>query len=305
MTEVGITEPTLRRAYDDQRKLVRKFALQQYLAARLLLPARLHPPVVAMVAFMHETDERIDTGDVTVRQEFLHAWDREVTGALDGGSEPEPAMLQALADTTRRHPYMAARVRAFLEGAPVEAGWTGFDSEADFQAYVDSYSLPALLLTASLIAPAPDAGADDPFVRGCRSLIEAWQRADFLADLSEDAEQGRIGIAREELLRHELTFEDLRDKPEACAPALERLVSAQADLAEAALTQCRGLPDLVEAEYRPFLRALIAVQALQLQAVRRKGSGLLHGGARPAIPATLRVLGRQYLTARSQQHRSR
>ncbi len=72
----------------------------------------------------------------------------------------------ALRDTTLRHPYLAARVRAFLDGATVEAQWTGFATEADFQAYVDSYALPALMLTASLLAPDPDAGPDDPYVRG-------------------------------------------------------------------------------------------------------------------------------------------
>lgn len=306
LAEAGITDPTLRRAYDAQRSMVRKFALHQYLAARLLLPARLHPPVVAVVAFMHETDERIDAGDPGVRKEALSWWDHEVRAALDPvpGQGTEPALLQALADTARRHPHLTARVHDFLDGAPVEASWTGFGTEADYQAYIDSYSLPALMLTASLITPTPQAGADGSFRQGCRALIEAWQRADFLADLSEDAEQGHIGIPREDLARYGLTSEDLRNKSEACVPALGRLVNAQADLAEAALSGCRGLPDLVEAPYRPFLRALISVQGLQVQAVRRKGGSLLHGGTRPPTASALRVLARQYFAARSRQHRS-
>lgn len=307
LAEAGITDPTLRRAYDAQRSMVREFALHQYVAARLLLPARLHPPVVAVVAFMHETDERIDVGDPGVRKDALSWWDREVRAALDsvpGPGTTEPALLQALADTVRRHPHLAARVHDFLAGAPVEANWTGFDTEADYQAYIDSYSLPALMLTASLIAPTPQAGVDGPFRQGCRALIEAWQRADFLADLCEDAEQGRIGIPREDLARHGLTLADLRTKSDACVPALGRLVNAQADLAEAALSACRGLPDLAEAPYRPFLRALISVQELQLQAVRRKGGSLLHGGTRPPTASTLRVLARQYRAARSRQRRS-
>jgi phytoene synthase len=308
LTEAGITDPTLRRTYDAQRELVRKFALHQYLAARLLLPARLHPSVVAVVAFMHETDDRIDAGDPAARKEALVSWDRETRAALDAGPGPETpdaVLFQALADTARRHPHLTAQVHDFLDGAPVEADWIGFPSEADFQAYIDSYSLPALMLTASLIAPAPKHDGDERFRQGCRALIEAWQRADFLADLSEDVEQGRVGIAHEELVRHGLTFEDLRDKSEACMPALSRLVSAQADLAEEALAASRGLPDLVEAQYGPFVQTLISVQDLQLQAVRRKGGALLQGGARPSIPTTLRLLGRQYLAARSQQRRTR
>ncbi|MFJ7073661.1 squalene/phytoene synthase family protein [Streptomyces sp. NPDC098781] len=308
LNEAGITDRTLRRAYDAQRELVRKFALHQYLAVRLLLPARLHPSVVAMVAFMHETDDRIDAGDPGARRKALSAWDLQVRAALataPGPGTSDAALLRTLSDTARRHPQLAAHVRDFLDGAPTEAGWTGFDTESEFQAYIDSYSLPALMLTASLIAPAPDSGADEAFLRGCRALIEAWQRSDFLADLPEDAEQGRIGIADEELVRYGLTFADLRSDPDKCVPALEPLVSAQADLAEAGLRACRGLPDLVEAPYRPFLRALISVQELQLQAVRRKGGALLTDGARPPIAATLRVLARQYLAAKAEQRRAR
>ncbi|MEU5199035.1 hypothetical protein AB0G86_34190 [Streptomyces scabiei] len=69
---------------------------------------------------------------------------------------------------------MAARVRAFLDGATTEAAWTGFGSEADFQAYVDNYSLPALMLNASLIAPDPGAGAEELFVRGARSRPDRY-----------------------------------------------------------------------------------------------------------------------------------
>ncbi|MGW4757929.1 squalene/phytoene synthase family protein [Streptomyces chartreusis] len=307
LNEAGITDRSLRRAYDAQRALVRQFAFPQYLAARLLLPARLHPSLVAMVAFMHETDERIDTGDPCTRNMTLNKWDRQVKAALDvapGPGAPDASLLQTVVDTARRHhPHLAARVHDFLNGAPTEANWTGFDTEADFQAYIDSYSLPALMLTASLFAPVPESAEDEGFRQGCRALIEAWQRSDFLADLSEDTEQGRIGIAREELVRHGLTFTDLQIKSERCIPALGRLVSAQADRVEAALSACRGLPDLVETPYRPFLRALISVQDLQLQAVRDKGSSLLHKGVHPPIVATLRVLARQYVAARAQQRR--
>ncbi|MFC5220446.1 squalene/phytoene synthase family protein [Streptomyces coerulescens] len=313
LNEAGITDPTLRRAYGTQREQVRTYAFHPYLAARLLLPARLLPSVVAMVAFMHATDDRIDTGDPGTRHKTLSAWDRQVRAALDtDGSAPAPgpgtsdaALLQTLADTARRHgPHLTTRVHDFLNGAPTEADFTGFDTEADFQAYIDSYALPALMLTASLIAPAPESGKDEGFRQGCRALIEGWQRSDFLADLPEDTRQGRIGIARDELARHGLTPADLHTRPARCHPALERLLGTQADLAEAALRACRELPELVQRPYRPFLRALICVQDLQLQAVRRKGSSLLHDGAHPPTAATLRVLAAQYAAAKTRQHRT-
>ena len=305
LTEAGITDPRLRRAYEIQRGFVRKFALHEYIAVRLLLPARLHPPVVAAVAYMHATDELIDAGDVGARRTALRAWDAETTVALESATPPDRSLVLSLWDTTRRHPFMAARVRAFLDGAEIEASWTGFDTEDDFQEYVSRYSLPGLMLTASLVAPLPEADLDEPFVRGCRALIEGWQRSDFLADLSEDVERGRIGIPRDALNRHGLTFEDLRSTSQACGPAIEDLVREQSDRAEAALSECRTLPTLVGPEYRPFLQALIEVQELRLHAVRRASGRLLTEAAGPAGPASLRVLHRQYRAARKQRRQAR
>ncbi|MFG2789700.1 squalene/phytoene synthase family protein [Streptomyces sp. NPDC048419] len=299
----GISDPSLRRDYGMQRALARRFAPAEYMTVRLLLPAPLRPSVFTAVAFMHETDERIDSGDPSDRRAALRAWDQEVTAALGHEGAVEQPMLRALADTARRHPVLAARVRAFLDGAPAEAAWTGFDTESDFQAYVDSYSLPALMLTASLFEP-PSPGDALKFEAGCRTLIEAMQRIDFLADLSEDVAQGRVGVPRDALARHGLKTGDLARREGGHLPAVERLVTEQARLAGAGLDGCGDLPDLAESGHRPFLDTLIAVQRLRLRAVERKGAGLLAHGARPETLATLRLLMRAYRSARRQRRAS-
>jgi phytoene synthase len=299
----GIGDPSLRRDYGMQRALARRFAPAEYMTVRLLLPAPLHPSVFTAVAFMHETDERIDSGEPSARQAALRAWDQDVTAAFGHEGAVEQPVLRALADTARRHPVLAVRVRAFLDGAPAEAAWTGFDTESDFQAYVDGYSLPALMLTASLFEP-PSPGDALKFEAGCRTLIEAMQRIDFLADLSEDVTQGRVGVPRDALARHGLKTEDLARGQGNHLPAVERLVTEQARLAGAGLDGCGDLPDLAEPGHRPFLDTLIAVQRLRLRAVERKGAGLLAHGARPDTLATLRLLTRAYRSARRQRRAS-
>jgi len=295
LTQAGITDPQLRRSYDAQRRLVRRNRREEFLAVRLLLPARIHPAVIAAVAFMDETDTRIDSGDIPVRQDALRTWGRQVAEALAGGSTGH-GTLRVLADATRRHPVLGAQVRDFLDGAPVEATWSGFATEADFQDYVDRYSLPALMLTASLIGPEPDTEHYERFLHGCRRLIEAMQRTDFLADLAEDAGQGRVGIPKDELERHGLDVDRLHAMPEDCAPALAHLVDEQAARADAVLSECRRLPELVAPPYRPFLDALISVQVLRLDAVKSHRATLLRTGASPATSAALRILWRSYRT---------
>ncbi|MFF5497494.1 phytoene/squalene synthase family protein [Streptomyces aquilus] len=295
LTQAGITDPQVRRSYDVQRTLVRRNRREEYLAVRLLLPARIHPAVIAAVAFMDETDTRVDSGDIPARQEALRTWDRQTTEAL-AGRPTENETLRTLADAARRHPVLGVRVRHFLDGAPVEATWSGFATDADFQDYVDRYSLPALMLTASLIGPEPESGHHEGFLHGCRRLVEAMQRTDFMADLAEDVTEGRVGIPKDELDRHGLDIDRLRDRPEECAPALARLVDEEAARADAVLAECRHLPDLVAPAYRPFLDTLISVQALRLDAVKAHRATLLRTGASPATSAALRVLWRGYRT---------
>ncbi|MGI5472298.1 phytoene/squalene synthase family protein [Streptomyces sp. CA-132043] len=302
LTEAGINDPALRQDYEVQRRLVRRFKPQEFLAVRLLLPARRQPSVIAAVAFMHETDRRIDVGEVATRQDALRSWSRQVAEAVEHGTSDHPT-LRAMADATERHPHLSAYVRKFLDGAHVEAGWTGFGTEGDFQAYVDAYSHPALMLTASLVAPAAETEQADAFERGCRTLIEAMQRADFLADLSEDTSQGRIGISHEELAHFGLELDDLLNPSPASTPALEQLVQDRARTISAGLASCRDLPDLVAPENQPFLRAFIRVQELQLEDVRSRGAKLLHEEAGASKPAALGVLLRHYLAARKQRGR--
>ncbi|MFJ7967746.1 phytoene/squalene synthase family protein [Streptomyces sp. NPDC096324] len=292
LREAGITEPDLRTAYSQQRTFVRRFRGAEYLTVRLLLPAYLHPPVIAGVAFMHETDERVDTGTREARAQALESWASATHAALDGGTASD-ATLGALADATGRYPRLRHYVEAFLRGARHEVDYTGFDTEDGLQSYVDSYSLPAFMLLACLLERR-DTTRDDVFVRRCRDLIEAMQRIDFLDDLAEDAGEGRVGIPGKDLERHGLSVEVLRNPTDDVRARLGRLVLEQAELARPRLSASRQLADLVQPRTRPFVTALLQVQDLRLRAVSRKGGGLADGGARPSVPALLGVLARQY-----------
>ncbi|MET7289904.1 squalene/phytoene synthase family protein [Streptomyces sp. NPDC005573] len=297
LTEAGIGDARLRRDFDVQRRLVRRYRREEYLAVRLLLPAGLRPHVVAVVAFMHETDRRIDLGDARSRQDALRAWSEEVRDALDGAESGQPA-LRALVEVVRQHPELGSRVRDFMNGAPVEAAWRGFGTEADFQDYVDRYSMAALMLTACLIGPGPGTGTHEPFVQGCRKLIEAMQRTDFLADLPEDLEEGRVGVPADALARQGLDFGALRERPQESVSAMAEVVDGQVALAAEAFGECRDLPTLAEPRYRPFLRALVSVQELRLRAVEQAGGSLLGSGADPSLTGAVRVLWREYRAVR-------
>jgi phytoene synthase len=300
LDRAGITDARLRRDYALQRRVVARFARAEYLAVRLLLPAALQPDVVAAVAFMHETDDRVDRGGPAERRAALDRWTELVEAACgrpagaavarDAGDAGLP-VLRALAHTAGRHPDLPERVRAFLDGAAWEVAWEKFATEADLDRYVTGYSLPAFMLTAGFLAPSAPADRDR-FDRCCERLISAMQRLDFLEDLAADLRTGRLGIPGEALAGCGLTRADLLPGG-GRKPAVSRLVRTQADAAAAALDAARPLEDTAAPAYRPFVRALIGVQRHRLRAVRAAGAGLVERPSGPSVAGCLGLLVRQ------------
>ncbi|MEU4279294.1 squalene/phytoene synthase family protein [Streptomyces tanashiensis] len=284
LDRAGVRDPQLRRDYTDQRRAVRRFATAEYAAARILLPAELLPHVVAAVAFMHDTDDRIDRGTPDERAAALTEWDGLVRKALAEGDSALP-VLRCLARTTERHPDVRAHVDEFLRGCEREVTWRSIADDEELRQYVREYSLPALMLTACLLAP-EDAATRTTFTEGCHLLIRAMQRIDFLEDLPEDVRAGRHGVPVDAVTRHgaDLT------RP---GHALGRLVEEQADRAAADLAAATPLPTLVAPPYRPFVRALVGVQSLRLDAVRRAGASLATRPSGPSAPAAALLLLRE------------
>ncbi|WP_394427691.1 phytoene/squalene synthase family protein [Streptomyces sp. SGAir0957] len=304
LRDAGIRRADLHADYSRQRDLVKTFAKKEYLAVRLLLPRDLRPPVVAAVAFMHATDNLIDTGDVADRKNALARWAEATRAALDEPAVGTNATLRTLADTVMRHPGLRPRVEAFLDGAPLDVDYTGFTTEEQLQEYVTGYSLPAFMLMAGFVAPdsaqGPRGGRGDQaaFEEGCRALIESMQRVDWLDDLAEDAADGVVGIPRQDLDRHGLTVAGIAQPTDSTRRSLAALVQEQAALAQDRLRAAERLPRLVVPAAGPFATALCRLQHLKLAAVRRAGGDLVDGGAEAPLPAVLRTLGGQYRAAR-------
>ncbi|MFG2332363.1 squalene/phytoene synthase family protein [Streptomyces sp. NPDC048604] len=285
LDRAGAFDARLRRDFTEQRRAVRRFKPAEYAATRLLLPKALLPHVVAAVAFMHETDNRVDSGSRHDRVAAQGEWDGLVRKALDG-ADTELPVLRCLAHTAERHPALRGHVEEFLRGCEREAEWRAFADDEELAWYVREYSLPALMLTACLISPEEPARRA-AYADACHRLIAGMQRLDFLEDLSEDVRDGRPGIPADAVARHgaDLT------RPDA---ALGRLVAEQAARAAAELPDTDAFEAAVDPEYRPFVRALVGVQRLRLDAVRSAGASLATRASGPAPLAAAALLFREW-----------
>ncbi|MEU8549149.1 squalene/phytoene synthase family protein [Streptomyces roseoverticillatus] len=304
LTAAGIHGPRLRDDYTRQRSLVAAYRRHAYAAVRLLLPAEVVPHVIAATAFMHHTDTLLDqgaadTGDAAggyPAGEDVAAWQKEVADALASGESGHP-VLRPLLHTVSVHPGLKGHIEEFLAGASLDRDFTGFADEAEYQRYVDAYALPAFMLVAGLVL-APEAGSgpgSGPAAGSralCRAYIDGSQRLDFVNDLAEDLRDGRLTLPAEALERHGVSRADLERGRD--TPGTRALLAASLDRARHDLLAGRRLPGFAPPAHRAFIRAFVSLEVLTADAALAKGTAVFGGSARPAVPAALGVLLREY-----------
>jgi phytoene synthase len=288
----GVGEPGLRADYGRQRQQAAEFKREIVLAAGLLLPDRLVPHVLTAIAFMHRTDVLLDSGPVAERAGAYAKWEQEVAESIAAGESGNPR-LRPLLNTSAAHPVLHDRVLDYLASADLDLNFTGFVTEVDYQKYVDGYSLPAFMLVAALLGPDGDQCA---YRAACRPYIGAIQRLDFVNDLAEDLADGRLTIPEQSLEQHRVTRADLEQARD--LPTVRALIADQLDHVERGLGAGRAAIDLVPEASRPMLRCMLRLDALTVAAARADVPALLRRPATCSKLAAVRVLGREYLSAR-------
>ncbi|MXM65265.1 squalene/phytoene synthase family protein [Streptomyces sp. HUCO-GS316] len=280
----GIRERQLRSDYNAQRTLVARFRRTSYFAARALLPRPVLPHVVAATAVMHHGDNLLDTGPKLQRVAAWASWEQQVRKALETGLSADP-LIRALLHTIAACPRLRQVVDDYLSTATAELEFSGFTDESDYQVYLDAYSLPAFMLVGVLLGPEQD---DGRYRAACRTLIDGSQRLDFVNDLAEDVREGRLGIPAQTLEHFSVTVEDMAVGRESLT--LRQLIAHQVTAARASLEAARDLAALAAPQARPLLSAVVEMELLTADATLARGTGLLHGSAKPPLMGALRVV---------------
>jgi 15-cis-phytoene synthase len=180
-------------AYRTCRRINARHGRTYFLATRLL-PADRRPAVHALYGFARLADDIVDnsTGD---RARELANLERQVASAL-GGMPPAGPVLAALADTVRRYRIEPALFADFLAAMRMDLSVTGYRTFADLARYTHGSAgviglqlLPVLGTAGPVADAAPYAAA----------LGEAFQLTNFLRDVGEDLDRGRLYLPADEL----------------------------------------------------------------------------------------------------------
>ena len=188
----------LRDAYAQCRALNAAHGRTYYLATRLL-PAARRPAVHALYGFARYADEIVDDlGDERPAAEKaaqLDALTADMEAALDGTPTAQP-VLAALADTARRYDIDRKHFTDFMVSMRMDTTVTEYATLDDLAVYVHgSAAVIGLQMLPILGTVVPRAEAEPP----AAALGVAFQLTNFLRDIGEDLDRGRVYLPLEEL----------------------------------------------------------------------------------------------------------
>jgi phytoene synthase len=206
LDEAGIVDPQLRASYDRCRKLNARYGRTYYLATRLLPPAK-RPYVHALYGFARYADEIVDdpTSTLTPEQkaEALRRWGDRFLAAVDRGHSDDPVAM-ATVDTVRRWSIPREHFEAFLHSMAMDLTVTQYETYDDLYEYVYGSAAVIGLQMVPILEPR-DAQAYPRAV----DLGVAFQLANFVRDVAEDLDRGRLYLPLAELAAYDLTRADL------------------------------------------------------------------------------------------------
>lgn len=311
LDRAGISDPRLRASYERCRELNAAHGKTYYLATLLLPPAK-RPYVHALYGFARYADEIVDDLASTLsdqeKADWLGSWSDRFYADLRRGRSDDP-VCAAVVDTVLRWDIPVEHFEAFLHSMRMDLTVTEYQTYDDLYEYVYGSAAVIGLQMVPILEPSqPEA------YERAKDLGVAFQLANFVRDVGEDLERGRVylplddlaqfGVTRDDLERRVLTPEikaalqfqiaRVRDLEEASRPGIAMLHPSSQPCIEAARVLYCGIVDAVEEiDYEVFdkratvgtgRRLQVALPAWReaVRARRRFGEGHPYGLHSPA-----------------------
>jgi 15-cis-phytoene synthase len=282
-----VSSAELAAAYRECRRINAHHGRTYFLATRLL-PANRRPAVHALYGFARLADEIVDdvsAGTPASRDRELAAFERQVAAALRGG-EPASPVLAALADTVRRYRIEHGLFAEFLASMRMDLTVAGYRTFADLGEYVHgSAGVIGLQLLPVLGTTGPAAEAA-PYAAG---LGEAFQLTNFLRDVGEDLDRGRLYLPADELAafgvdRARLLRAHRGGPPD---PAIRRALAHLVAYNHAVYRRAEPGIALLRRESRPCVRTAFVLYRRILDEIEANDYAVL--GRRVTVPAHRRL----------------
>lgn len=202
----GITDPELRASYELCRELNAAHGKTYYLATLLLPPAK-RPYVHALYGFARYADEIVDDLASTLTDQekaaALTSWANTFFADFDSGKSQDP-ICRAVLDTVHRWNIPREHFEAFIHSMTMDLTVTEYKTFDDLYEYVYGSAAVIGLQMVPILEP-----IDQRAYEHAKQLGIAFQLANFIRDVGEDLERGRIYLPLDDLAKFGVSREDL------------------------------------------------------------------------------------------------
>jgi 15-cis-phytoene synthase len=311
LAAAGITAPRLRAGYELCRRLNAKNGKTYYLAA-LLLPAAKRPYVHALYGFARYADDIVDDTDTAHRIERFENWSAAFTADLELGTSSD-LVCRAVIDTIECWDIPREYFTDFLGAMRTDLAVTSYATFSDLAKYMWGSAAVIGLQMLPILGRADASMPWDAIEPYAADLGMAFQLTNFLRDIAEDLDRGRVYLPQDSLhafgvdasrLRRAARFGAVddpirnllaaeiaraRDFYRHAAPGVDLVHPTSRDCLRAAFTLYGGILDEIErADYNVF-RTRATVPVSRRAGVAARGFiGALASRRRRGDPATPR-----------------
>lgn len=274
----------LKAGYAACRAINARHGTSFYRATSLLPPAR-RPHVWALYAVARRSDDLVDSPAVgSDPATSLRRWESEVMAAVREQTRPADPVLLALQHTVRAHAIPPRLFEEFFASMRRDLTTTRYATWDELRSYMRGSAAAIGEMTAPIL------GSGATGLPYAAALGEAFQLTNFVRDVAEDWQRGRIYLPLADFDACGCTEDDLG----ACvatgssSPALRRLVALE--IARARALYAAAEPGLAEVDpiVRPCLRAAFGLYSQILCEIESSGSEVCRG--RTVVPPVPRAI---------------
>ena len=290
LTAAGITDPDLRASYEECKRLNALHGKTYYLAT-LLLPKEKRPFVHALYGFARYADEIVDdlASELSVEEkaEALSTWGNGVLADLKKGTSNDH-VGRALIDTVNRFDIPHEHFEAFLHSMTMDLTVQEYETYEDLLEYVYGSAAVIGLEMVPILGP-----LHNDAYEAAKKLGIAFQLANFIRDVDEDLDRGRVYLPIKELAQFGVTREMLEERvltPE----IIEALKFQIARVRQLQAESAAGIA-MLEATSRPCIEAASTLYCGIVDEVEKIGYDIFNHRAKTSTVRRIRVAGGAFI----------
>ena len=290
LTAAGITDPDLRASYEECKRLNALHG-KTYFLATLLLPKAKRPFVHALYGFARYADEIVDdlASELSIEEkaEALSTWGDGVLSDLKKGTSDDH-VGRALIDTVKRFDIPHEHFEAFLHSMTMDLTVQEYETYEDLLEYVYGSAAVIGLEMVPILGPLHN----DAF-EAAKKLGIAFQLANFIRDIDEDLDRGRVYLPIKELAQFGVTREMLEER--VLTPEIIEALKFQ--IARVRQLQNEAAPGIamLEPTSRPCIEAASTLYCGIVDEVEKIGYDIFNQRAKTSTPRRIRVAGTAFI----------